>query len=72
MFNNFINIFFWQTKDLTETFDLVYRWRSYIDGYVKDKNLTYDVILMTEAYASTEDTMRYYRGTDGQKGAHMP
>lgn len=27
---------------------------------------------MTEAYASTSDTMRYYRDADGRRGAHMP
>lgn len=58
-------------QDLQETFDLVYSWREFIDDYVKEKALEYDVILMTEAYASTYDTMRYYR--DGEKkGAHMP
>lgn len=51
---------------------MVYNWRQYIDDYVKDKNTPYDIILMTEAYASTFDTMRYYRDSAGRKGAHMP
>lgn len=39
---------------------------------MKDNNKPYDIILMTEAYASTFDTMRYYKASDGRKGAHMP
>lgn len=60
-------------QDLQETFDLVYEWRKYLDDYVRDNRLPYDIILMTEAYASTYDTMRYYRDpNDGREGAHMP
>lgn len=57
---------------MQETFDLVYSWRQFLDEYVADNNVPYDIILMTEAYASTEDTMRYYKDSDGRKGAHMP
>lgn len=59
------------TKDLPETFDLVYSWRKVIDGFVQFYNVPYDIILMTEAYASTSDTMRYYRNSSGTPGAHM-
>lgn len=31
-----------------------------------------DKILMTEAYASTDDTMRYYVSENGTLGANMP
>lgn len=51
---------------------MVYDWRQFIDEYVRDTNTPYDIILMTEAYASTYDTMRYYKASDGRKGAHMP
>jgi alpha-glucosidase len=57
---------------LQDTFDLVYDWRQYLDDYVRINNVPYDIILMTEAYASTFDTMRYYKNADGKKGAHMP
>lgn len=61
------------TKDQNETYSVVYEWRAFLEKYTKDNNLTDDKILMTEAYASTEDTMRYYQSKDGrQKGAHMP
>lgn len=61
------------TKDLQKTYDLVYDWRELLDKYVEDKKLDYDIILMTEAYASTTDTMRYYIDkTSGRRGAHMP
>lgn len=61
------------TKDQNETYNIVYQWREFLDNYVKENNLTEDKILMTEAYASIEDTMRYYESKDGkQKGAHMP
>ncbi|XP_063702269.1 alpha-glucosidase-like [Culicoides brevitarsis] len=61
------------TKDQNETYDVVYEWRDYLEKYTKDNNLTDDKILMTEAYASIGDTMRYYESKDGKrKGAHMP
>ncbi|CRL00644.1 CLUMA_CG013904, isoform A [Clunio marinus] len=61
------------TKDLQETFDLVYEWRKFIEDYVSENELPTDIILMTEAYASTYDTMRYYRDpSDDRRGAHMP
>jgi alpha-glucosidase len=59
-------------QDLQDTFDLVYDWRQYLDDYVRTNSVPYDIILMTEAYASTFDTMRYYKNADGKKGAHMP
>jgi len=62
------------TKDLNETFLFVYGWRDMIDKYRLEKNITTDILVMTEAYASTSDTMRYYRSpTDANvRGAHMP
>ena len=62
------------TKDLNETFLFVYGWRDMIDKYRVEKNITTDILVMTEAYASTSDTMRYYRSpTDANvRGAHMP
>lgn len=50
----------------------MYDWRAFIDEYVIENAIPYDIILMTEAYASTFDTMRYYGDVDGRKGAHMP
>lgn len=61
------------TKDQKETYSVVYEWRAFLEKFTKDNNLTEDKILMTEAYANTEDTMLYYQSKDGkQRGAHMP
>jgi alpha-glucosidase len=61
------------TKDLQATFDHVYYWRKVIDEYAAEKNIKEDILIMTEAYASTYDTMRYIIDPkDGRRGAHMP
>lgn len=62
------------TKDLNETFDFVYFWRKLIDDYCVEKGIETDILIMTEAYASIEDTMRYYRDpiNENRRGAHMP
>uniref|UniRef100_A0A336M3M6 alpha-glucosidase n=1 Tax=Culicoides sonorensis TaxID=179676 RepID=A0A336M3M6_CULSO len=61
------------TKDQNDTYDVVYEWREFLDNYTRTNNLTDDKILMTEAYASIEDTMRYYQSSDGKRmGAQMP
>jgi alpha-glucosidase len=62
------------TKDLNDTFLFVYGWRDMIDKYRAEKNITTDILIMTEAYASTSDTMRYYRSPTepDTRGAHMP
>lgn len=62
------------TKDLNETFDFVYFWRKLIDDYRVEKGIETDILIMTEAYASIEDTMRYYRDpiNENRRGAHMP
>lgn len=61
------------TKDLNDTFLFVYNWRKMIDDYCVEKGIETDILIMTEAYASIEDTMRYYGSpTDNsQRGAHM-
>lgn len=60
------------TKDLQETYDIVYDWRAQMDKYSQDNGLE-DFVLMTEAYANTSFTMKYYVSDDGtRKGAHMP
>jgi alpha-glucosidase len=62
------------TKDLNDTFLFVYNWRKLIDEYRVQKNIQTDILIMTEAYASTQDTMRYYRDPTNRniRGAHMP
>lgn len=58
------------TKDVPEVYDVIYNWRDLLDTYRISGGAR---ILMTEAYADTEHTMRYYQSDDGRrKGAHMP
>ncbi|CAG2059633.1 unnamed protein product [Timema podura] len=56
------------TQNLLETYDMVYQFRAVVDEY-KDR---YGVnrVMMTEAYANTEQMMAYY-GTDDKPGAHF-
>ncbi|ETN65875.1 alpha-amylase [Anopheles darlingi] len=59
------------TKDIPDTYDVVYGWRQLCEEYGRQKGKT--IILMTEAYASIENTMRYYEESPGgRQGAHMP
>uniref|UniRef100_A0AAG5DRP9 alpha-glucosidase n=2 Tax=Anopheles atroparvus TaxID=41427 RepID=A0AAG5DRP9_ANOAO len=59
------------TKDNPDTYGVVYSWRELCDDYGLRNDKT--VILMTEAYASIENTMLYYEDATGQRqGAHMP
>lgn len=50
---------------------MIYDWRKLLEDYSRENNLT-TKILMTEAYASIEDTMRFYHSENGTLGAHMP
>jgi alpha-glucosidase len=60
------------TKDLPEVYDVVASWRKVIDDYAK-KNGGDTRIIMTEAYTSIENTMKYYQSEDGKtEVAHMP
>jgi len=57
------------TANRPETYDIIKEWRAYMDEEFTNKdNLTR--ILMTEAYASVEETMAYY-GNDTNPGAHF-
>ncbi|EFA02637.1 Maltase A1-like Protein [Tribolium castaneum] len=59
------------TKDLPETFDMVYQWRQLLDDYT-NKNGGDSRIFMTEAYSDINHTMLYYGSADGsQLGAHF-
>lgn len=58
------------TKDLDETYDVVYDWRTLLDDF-KTANGGYTRIMMTEAYANETKTMQFY-GANGRQGAHMP
>uniref|UniRef100_A0A182IK06 alpha-glucosidase n=1 Tax=Anopheles atroparvus TaxID=41427 RepID=A0A182IK06_ANOAO len=57
------------TKDLPECYDLIYDWRDVFDQYKAQDGVTR--LMMTEAYASLEQTMLWY-GNANRKGAHMP
>jgi alpha-glucosidase len=51
---------------------MIYQWREVLDEW-KTKHNTETKIMMTEAYANTSFTMKYYESEDGmRKGSHMP
>ncbi|XP_049284751.1 alpha-glucosidase-like [Anopheles funestus] len=59
------------TKDNPDTYGVVYNWRELCEDYGRRFNKT--IIIMTEAYASIENTMLYYEDATGtRQGAHMP
>ncbi|XP_063906047.1 maltase 2-like isoform X1 [Zophobas morio] len=59
------------TKDQPETYELMHQWRQLLDSY-SEKNRGHARILMSEAYTTIENTMRYFGTRDGTKlGAHF-
>src|SRR5690349_20300642 len=50
---------------------MVDQWRTLIDNYNQEKGGDTRV-LFTEAYASIEDTIRYYTNENGKPRAHFP
>lgn len=58
------------TKDLPETYEMIYSWREFLDEYQKT-NGGDTRIMMTEAYANHEQVARYY-GAKSVEGSHMP
>jgi alpha-glucosidase len=57
------------TKDLQETFDMVYEWRDLFDEYKAKDGMSR--VMMTEAYSSPQLIMKYF-GEGPRLGAHMP
>ena len=58
------------TKDLDETYDMVQQWRVLVDEFSAN-NGGEPRIIMTEAYATLEDTIRFY-GAENRPIAHFP
>ncbi|KAH1026159.1 hypothetical protein HUJ05_010720 [Dendroctonus ponderosae] len=58
------------TQNLNETYEMIYEWRQLLDDFTA-RNGTYSRIMMTEVYASPEQT-RGYCGVEGSRaGAHF-
>lgn len=57
------------TKDQDETYDMVYQWREIFDEFEQKDGVPR--VIMTEAYTSIQNTIRYY-GEGSRDGAHMP
>jgi alpha-glucosidase len=57
------------TTNRPETYDIIKEWRAYMDEEFTNKD-NHTRILMTEAYASVEETMAYY-GNDTNPGAYF-
>lgn len=58
------------TSDVADTFDMIYQWRALTDKYKAD-NGGETRILMTEAYTSLPNTLRFY-GNATTKGSQIP
>ncbi|XP_076288783.1 alpha glucosidase 2 [Lasioglossum baleicum] len=48
------------TKDQPGTYDIIQSWRTHVDNYAQQKNRN-EVLLMTEAYTSLDNTIKYYK-----------
>ncbi|XP_037024758.1 maltase 2-like [Bradysia coprophila] len=60
------------TKDLDETFDMLYQWRDVMDDYQK-RHEGETRIFMSEAYGNDTIFKKYYQSADGlRQGSHMP
>lgn len=57
------------TINLDPTYDLIYEFREVVDEFKQQDNFTR--VILTEAYASIENTIRYY-GNGEKEGSHMP
>ncbi|XP_053690085.1 probable maltase [Sabethes cyaneus] len=58
------------TRDLDETFDMVYQWRAVLEEFRKTHK-TDDLVLLTEAYTSLNNIIRFY-GSGEREGSHIP
>jgi alpha-glucosidase len=58
------------TQDQPGTYDMVYQWRAVMDDW-KTQHGGDTKIIMTEAYTTLDNTMRYY-GNETVNGSHMP
>lgn len=58
------------TRDLQESYETIYDWRKILEDYAITNGVTRK-IMMTEAYATIENQIRWY-GTASRPGAHMP
>lgn len=59
------------TRDLPETYELVYDWRELLDNYTKTNGGS-PRILMTEAYTTLERMLDYYGNAFGRRGSQIP
>ncbi|CAG9784090.1 unnamed protein product [Diatraea saccharalis] len=57
------------TKDLNETYYMVYEWRALLDEFAEKDGVPR--IMMTEVYATIQNVVRYY-GEGDLKGAQIP
>ncbi|XP_073813071.1 maltase A1-like [Musca autumnalis] len=58
------------TQDQPETFDMAYQWRAVVDEFKKEHGGD-TRILLTEAYTSFENIIRFY-GDGKRNGSHVP
>lgn len=60
------------TRDLSETYEMVYSWRTFVDAYNEEHSDEDKRVIMTEAYTDLDKTFLFYGNADGTKiGAHF-
>lgn len=59
------------TKDLSETYDMLYQWRELLEEYQQQHGGD-TRILMTEAYTTLEGMIEYYGDSFGRRGSQIP
>jgi alpha-glucosidase len=60
------------TMDKDESYQFIYDARAMMDDFVERVGARETKLMMTEAYASLANTVRWYGHNDTVKGAHMP
>uniref|UniRef100_A0A1L8EBH7 alpha-glucosidase n=2 Tax=Haematobia irritans TaxID=7368 RepID=A0A1L8EBH7_HAEIR len=68
--NDYCHLHHIYTNDQPETFDMAYQWRALVDEFKKEHGGD-TRILMTEAYTSFDNIMRFY-GDGHRNGSHIP
>lgn len=59
------------TNDRPETYDMIYQWRALMDDFAKTSSDKETRVIMTEAYTSLENMIRFYKDGD-RMGSHIP
>lgn len=59
------------TMNLQESYDFIYECREILDNYTKTADKKHTRLMMTEAYADLDQTLKWY-GEEKKRGSHIP